>query len=223
MDIDYSEDTNRDILGKVRSSLRKPILKQTFSPGELSNGDAAQKKLWNLGIKDQDYAALANQDVLIVHFYAGVASAPFAERYTSCSIKPTNIGGEGGGTIGMETEITYGGDRITGTATASGGVVTFTPDEAPVIPTLTALTLTNATLSPTFAAGVNEYTATASSSSSTLTATAAAGTGVVIVVNGSSVASGASISWAEGDNLIDIILSKDGASNEYRIHVTYSA
>ena len=74
-----------------------------------------------------------NQDMLIVHLYAGTANtAVFAERYACCSILPSGLGGEGGGTIGMPLEVTYGGTRTVGTASVSGGTVTFTPSDEEV-------------------------------------------------------------------------------------------
>ena len=86
-------------------------------------------KIWSLAIKDNDVNALLNQDMLIVHHYAGTAKiAVFAERYTSCAVLPTGLGGEGGGTIGMPIDVTYGGERKTGTASVADGTVTFTPD-----------------------------------------------------------------------------------------------
>lgn len=66
--------------------------------------------------------------MLIVHLYAGTAgTAVFAERYSSCSILPSGLGGEGGGTIGMPIDVTYGGTRTVGTASISDGTVKFTP------------------------------------------------------------------------------------------------
>ena len=83
---------------------------------------------WNLAVKDQDAQALAAQDMLIVHFYAGESATPFAERFASCMIEVTGLGGEGGGNVGMPISVTYGGTRTTGTASrnAETGVVTFT-------------------------------------------------------------------------------------------------
>ena len=67
--------------------------------------------------------------MLIVHLYAGTAdTAVFAERYSSCAIKTSSLGGEGGGNIGMPIDVTYGGVRTTGTAAISKGTVTFTAD-----------------------------------------------------------------------------------------------
>lgn len=129
MEMDWGEDTIQDILGSTYTELKKPVITQTFEPGTLDGGDAAQVKIWNLGVKDQDYTGLANQDVLIVHFYAGTAATPFAERYSSCAIKPTGLGGEGGGTVGMPVDVTYGGVRTIGTASkdSTTGAISFTP------------------------------------------------------------------------------------------------
>ena len=127
-ELDWENEISRDILGATYSTLKKPKITQTFEPCDLDGGDAAQLKIWNLAVRDQDAQALAAQDMLIVHFYAGTASSPFAERYASCMIEVTGLGGEGGSNVGMPLSITYGGTRTVGTATrnAETGVVTFT-------------------------------------------------------------------------------------------------
>lgn len=125
---DWDQNTVRDILGATYVTMKKPVITQSFDPCDLDGGDAAQVKLWNMGIKDQDAQSLSNQDMLIVHFYAGTASTPFAERYASCAIEITGLGGEGGGNIGMPITVTYGGTRTTGTAAkGQDGTITFTP------------------------------------------------------------------------------------------------
>ena len=128
-ELDWESDTVRDILGSTYGTLKKPKITQTFDPCDLDGGDDAQLKIWNLAVNEQNPQALAAQDMLIVHFYAGEASAPFAERYAACMIEVTGLGGEGGGNIGMPMTVTYGGTRTVGTATkdATTGVITFTP------------------------------------------------------------------------------------------------
>lgn len=127
---DWSEDSSQDILGNTWSTMKKPVISQDFDPYDLDGGDVAALKIWNMAVKDQNYTALASQDMLIVHLYAGTAdSAMFAERYAACSIRPSSLGGEGGGNLGMPISVTYGGQRTTGTAAVStAGVVTFTAD-----------------------------------------------------------------------------------------------
>ena len=127
---DWQTETKVDIFGNTYTNGKKPTITQSFDPCELDADDAAQKKIWNLAIKDQNVNALMNQDMLIVHLYAGTANtAVFAERY---SILPSGLGGEGGGTIGMPLDVTYGGTRTVGTASISGGTVTFTTEEVGV-------------------------------------------------------------------------------------------
>lgn len=128
---DWSDETKQDILGSTWGTMKKPIITQTFDPCELDAGDEAQKKIWDLAVVKQDAQALANMDMLIVHLYAGTANtAVFAERYESCMVKPSSLGGEGGGNIGMPIDVTYGGKRTIGTAAVSNGTVTFTPEGA---------------------------------------------------------------------------------------------
>ena len=127
-ELDWDSNTIRDILGSTYGTLRKPKISQTFEPCDLDGEDAAQLKIWNLAVREQDAQALSAQDMLIVHFYAGESATPFAERYASCMIEVTGLGGEGGGNVGMPISITYGGTRTTGTASrnAETGAVTFT-------------------------------------------------------------------------------------------------
>ena len=129
MEYDWQEESNKDILGTTRSTMKKPIITQTFDPCDLDAGDAAVLKIWNLAVKEQNVAALTNQDMLIVHLYAGTKdTAAFAERYSACMVKPSSLGGEGGGFVGMPMDITYGGARTVGTAAVSAGTVTFSAD-----------------------------------------------------------------------------------------------
>ena len=129
MEYDWQEESNKDILGTTRSTMKKPIITQTFDPCDLDAGDAAVLKIWNLAVKEQNVAALVNQDMLIVHLYAGTKdTAAFAERYSACMVKPSSLGGEGGGFVGMPLDITYGGTRTVGTAAVSAGTVNFSAD-----------------------------------------------------------------------------------------------
>ena len=68
----------------------------------------------------------SSEDMMIGHFYATSGEAKFAERYDSCAIAVTGIGGDGGGTLNITSEITYGGNRTLGTITKDTSGVTFT-------------------------------------------------------------------------------------------------
>lgn len=129
MKMDWGEESKTDIFGDTWTTMKKPIITQTFEPCELDAGDAAQIKLWNQAIKDQDVAAMANNDMLIVHAYAGTAdTAVFAERYPASTVKPSGLGGSA--TVGMPIDVTFGGKRAVGTAKVADGTVTFTPEAA---------------------------------------------------------------------------------------------
>jgi hypothetical protein len=126
-EMDWSTDTKQDILGHTFTNMKKPTIMQTFDPIPLDAGDAAAVKMWNLAVKDQDAQALANQDMMIGHFYATSGEAMFAERYDACAIAVTGIGGEGGGTLNITSEITYGGTRTVGTVKKGiSGAIEFT-------------------------------------------------------------------------------------------------
>lgn len=130
--LDWAKDTKRDILGDTYTTIKKATKTETFDPCYLDAGDDAIVKLWNTAIKDEDTATLCAEDVLIVHYYADTGSVganAFAERYSTCTIIPTGLGGEGGDFLTMPLEVTFGGTRTLGTAVrSSAGVVTFTAD-----------------------------------------------------------------------------------------------
>lgn len=121
MEFDWGEESKTDILGDTYTTLSKPTITQTFDPCLLEKGNKALEKLWVTAIVEQDYAALSAMDMLIVHAYAG-----FGERYKACMIKPSSLGGAGGGNIGMPFDVTYGGVRVKGSATVDNNKsVTF--------------------------------------------------------------------------------------------------
>ena len=127
MEFDWGEESKTDIFSTIYTSMKKPTITQTFDPCELDASDVAQVKIWNMAIKDQDVSAMANNDMLVVHAYAGTAeTAVFAERWASCMVKPSGLGGSA--TVGMPIDVTFGGVRTVGTAAVSDGTVTFTPD-----------------------------------------------------------------------------------------------
>lgn len=126
MEYDFGDESKTDILGDTYTTMKTPVITQTFDPCELDSGDAAQVKIWNQAIKDQDVAAMCNNDLLVVHTYAGTAdTAVFAERYPSSAVKPSSLGGSDN--VGMPIDVTFGGRRSQGTAAVSdSGEVTFT-------------------------------------------------------------------------------------------------
>lgn len=89
-------------------------------------------------------------------------------------------------------------------------------------PQLTALTIGSLTLSPAFAAGTYEYTATTSNATNVINATAPAGANVVLIVNGNSLANGGSATWEDGDNDVLVTVSDSTGGNTYKITVTKS-
>lgn len=126
-ELDWGQETIQDILGNTYTTLKKPVVTQSFDPWNITSDDAAAVKLWNTGVKDQDASAMGALDMLIVHCYAGTAeTAMFAERYDACAVQITGLGGEGGGQMSMPISVTYGGKRTVGTAAINAGVCTFT-------------------------------------------------------------------------------------------------
>lgn len=130
MELDWSRESKKDIMGNTYTTMKKPVVTQSFDPWELSKGDAAQEAIWKEAFVEQNAQSLCSKDMLLVHKYAGTEeTAMFAERYAACSIEVTGLGGEGGGNVGMPITVTFGGDRTIGTAAVAGGTVTFSPEE----------------------------------------------------------------------------------------------
>lgn len=120
MELDWQKESYTDIVGATRNTMKKPTITQTFEPWDLTGGDAAQKKIWDLAFVQQNPQALCNLDMLLEHRYAG-----FAERYDSSAVEVTGLGGAGGGNIGMPINVTFGGARTVGTVSVADGGVTF--------------------------------------------------------------------------------------------------
>lgn len=128
MELDWQRESKKDILDNTYSTMKDPIITQSFDPWELANGDNAQLSIWNKAIREHNAQALCNMDMLIAHLYAGAQDAAFAERYDGCAVEVTGLGGAGGGNIGMPITVTFGGTRSIGTAKVADGTVTFTPE-----------------------------------------------------------------------------------------------
>ncbi len=128
-ELDWGEETKKDILGDTYTTMKTPTISQTFDPCELDSGDEYQQKIWDLAVVEQDAPALCSQDLLRIHLYAVDAEGnAFAERYPSSMVKPSGLGGEGGGSLTMPIDVTFGGAREIGTASAAAdGTITFTP------------------------------------------------------------------------------------------------
>ena len=131
-EMDWGEETKKDILGDTYTTMKTPTISHPFDPCELDSGDEYQQHVWQLAVVDQDAPALCNQDLLRIHLYAqDEQGRAFAERYPSSMVKPTGLGGEGGGTLTMPIDVTFGGIREVGTASvAADGTITFTPAAA---------------------------------------------------------------------------------------------
>lgn len=131
IEYDWSQESNTDILGNAFVTAKTAQLTQTFSGSEIVGGDAVMNHLTDLAIVQKDAARLTNQDLLIVHTYLkDTDGKAFAERYPASSVMPTTNGGEGGGMLVSDIDVSYGGERVTGTATVANKVVTFTPASA---------------------------------------------------------------------------------------------
>lgn len=124
MEYDWGEETKTDICGNTYTTMKTPVITQTFDPCELDAGDKAQLKIWNQSIRDHDVAAMVNNDLLVVHAYAEAEDgAAFAERWPSSAVKPSGLGGSS--TVGMPIDVTFGGERKVGTATVENGALSF--------------------------------------------------------------------------------------------------
>lgn len=86
---------------------------------------------------------------------------------------------------------------------------------------LSALSFGSLTLSPTFSAGVTEYTATTATATNTITATAADSDATVVIKNGNTtVTSGSAATWVSGINTVTITVTNGSSSRVYTVVVT---
>lgn len=80
------------------------------------------------------------------------------------------------------------------------------------------------TLTPAFSSAVTEYTATTQNNSNKVTATATDETATITILNGETpVNNGSNASWEEGENVLTITVSQNGASTVYTVTVTKPA
>lgn len=128
-EMDWGEETKKNILGDTWTTMKTPVITQPFDPSDLDSGDKYQEHIWNLAVVEQNAAELCNQDLLRIHMYAvDENKQPFAERFHSSMVKPTGLGGAGGGNLTMPIDVTFGGEREIGTVTIdSNKKITFTP------------------------------------------------------------------------------------------------
>lgn len=127
---DWGTESNTDILGQTRTTMKKAVKTQGFDPLPLDGGDAAIVKLHELAEIEENPAALCNLDMLIVHLYMESTdeNGVFAKRYDACAVEASSIGGEGGGNINMPINVTFGGNITKGIAVkGTNGSITFTP------------------------------------------------------------------------------------------------
>lgn len=95
--------------------------------------------------------------------------------------------------------------------------------QADVMATLTDLSITGATLTPTFSASNKSYVAATTADTNVVSATAESGATAVIKVNGVKIDSGDSAEWNEGGNMVIVTVTKDNVeTGVYTVVVTKS-
>lgn len=129
LEYDWQKEDSKDILGNTFSIMKSPILTEAFDEWPLSGGDEVQKMIVNTAVVQQDARKLANMDMMIAHYYltdGDTVAASFAERYPASAVEVTSLGGEGGSSLIMSSNVTFGGTREVGTVSNVDGEVTFT-------------------------------------------------------------------------------------------------
>lgn len=115
--------TTTDILGVTKTKINKFEKKQSLDPMTLVGGSPLQFKLFEMYKKEQ-FAEMANWEVMIVYGFVGAAGTYEAEFYSASSIIPQSIGGSA--YVDMPIEIQLGGNHTYGTST------TYLPTSTPV-------------------------------------------------------------------------------------------
>lgn len=124
MEYDYSKEDKKDIVGNTYSELKKPIVTQTFDSIPVMGGDPVIEKIYT-NTRNQDISAMTQNDLLVIHRFAGADGAYEAERYKASTILCTRQGGDGGGFLTYGLDVTFGGDHVLGTASIADATVTF--------------------------------------------------------------------------------------------------
>lgn len=90
---------------------------------------------------------------------------------------------------------------------------------------LSALSIGGLTLTPTFSGSITTYTASTTNASDAITATAEDTTNATVAIkNGNTtVVSGASATWSEGDNVVTITVTNSTQTKVYTVTVEYDA
>lgn len=122
--------------------------------------------------------------------------------------------------------VKYTSSGTVGTTADVGDTVTFVRDDY-VASTLSALSITNVTLTPSFASGTLTYTGATSNASGTLTATKSDSDATVVVKMNGTVVEGTSLSFASGAGnvlTIDVTGVSEGSAvtKQYKVTITRS-
>lgn len=180
-----------------------------FALGCQLEGDAGGMRVWFLMCKSgvPTYTAATNTDTPTEDsMSASIEASPCIHTLNGTQYKATVLSCQKG-EAGYDTFL----DAVPTTVTV--------PDC-----TLSALTISGATLSPTFAAGTEVYTATATGGTGTITATATDSTNATVTIkNGSTVIqSGGAATWAAGANIVTVDVTNGGVTKTYTVTVTKS-
>lgn len=131
--------------------------------------------------------------------------------------------------IGFHTEGNYG--NATSDSFALMGMVLFAEylDGIAVVTIgnndtdLSALSIGNLKLSPTFTTGITSYTAKTTSATNTISATADDSSATIVIKNGTTtVENGGSATWVSGENTVTATVTNGGESKVYTVKVTKS-
>ena len=95
IDYDWGEDTSKDILGNTWTTMKKPTMTQGFDPWDLDGGDAAQQKIYQLAVVEQNaQAALSVADRGYVLETGRISlSGTGAELMASDQVRKAYLGG----------------------------------------------------------------------------------------------------------------------------------
>lgn len=147
---------------------------------------------------------------------SSVVTAEAAEGIT-VSIKANNVGIESGDSVSW----TLGDNTIEVTATNGEESTVYTVAVTALAKAvLTDIEIGSLVLSPTFDADVDTYTTSTTNAADAVSATAGTGLTVSIDANGSAIESGDSVTWAQGDNTVVIVVSNGVDSKTYTVTVT---
>ena len=223
----YRSMSNNGYSGSLEIALVPDWFRQSILQETLDNNGVLVE---NSGVTDPVYFALRfefdgdEKNIRHCMYNCSVSRPSVGSQTKEASITP------GTETLNLSSDPRTDGIVKTRTSSTTDNTVysnwfssVYTPNATVDSAKLTALTIGELTLTPTFASGAFAYTTSTTNASDAVAATGETGSTVVVKVNGSIITNGSAPTWETGNNSVQITVSKNGlATSTYAVTVVKS-